>query len=242
MNNIITIALNDDTLKLTPAETVAEMFECTDENGVLYIPEWTVNESIEEAQRIFRCVMDWTASDAEKITGEHSRLVSDLSKIAGRLDDIFSNEDAKALPEDLQAVWNTYLRDFETGDMDPDKIGDISDRLETVNYVEYISEKLDAGKEVSDEEINFYEDYRDEAVSDEERGYAAKYRDLLEADSARRIGQSAAAYYVILRARRLAKLMSIHAPELILNMESCRLAEAMALHGYCISMESAEQK
>ena len=153
-----------NTLTMSPAETIKEMFNYTDENGVLYILELTDDTVFDEDRRVCRCVMNWNSADAEKLIAEHQALYDSLAKIAEVTEvsgDIFSLKftvDTEALSKDLQAVVDTYLCGTETGD-------------------------------------------------------------------------------AVYRARKLLKLMAINAPKAVINIESCFLAQAMAVHEYGQSME-----
>ena len=112
-----------NTLTMSPAETVKEMFDYTDENGVLYIPELTDDAVFEEDHRICRCVMNWNRADAERLIAEHQALYDSLAKIAEVTEvsgDIFSlkfSVDTSALSESLNTVVDTYLCGTETGDV-----------------------------------------------------------------------------------------------------------------------------
>ena len=104
---------------MTPTQTINEMFEYTDENGTLYIPAWPYDGVYDE--KVYRCVMDWDQSDRDALVKEHAVLTSALAQLAERMDSIYAAEDARTLPEDLQAVWDTYICDFETSDIDLEK-------------------------------------------------------------------------------------------------------------------------
>ena len=41
------------------------------------------------------------------------------------------------------------------------------------------------------------------------------------------------AYHLNIRAKRLQKLLALHAPHIVANNEACLLAQAMVLYGYC---------
>ncbi len=205
--NTSRIALYNDSNR-TPAQTVAEMFDFTDENGVLYIPEWVYED---DNGLFYKLVMNWNKSDVDSLVSDHAALTAALTELAPYWDTVKTEEDSRTLPEELQAVWNTYIRDFDTIDMDLDRISEISD-------------KMDAGEAVSDEESEMYD----------------KYRELAIADAKARIGDSIAAYNVILRAKRFCRLTSLNAPRIIIDNESNFLIQAMAVHKHGKSMEILE--
>ncbi len=237
MNNIKIALYNNDDAKMTPAETITEMFEYTDENGVLYIPEWIDDGTFEEDQRIYKCVMDWTETDVEKLIAQHQSLYDALAKIAELTSASGDNFDVRSLPEDLQAVWNTYIRDFETGDIDPERIHDFVEHLDMLDLVDSISKRIKAGESLTEDELAYYNEHREIKSLRDEFDYYGKYRDAVKADSVRRIGSSIAAYDVILRAKRLFRLLALTAPSPVINNEACFLAQAMAIHEYGKSLE-----
>ena len=57
----------DEAPVLTPAESIISMFEHTDENGVLYIPEWPVplDDSAEDKELFYKCKMHCNAADLQ---------------------------------------------------------------------------------------------------------------------------------------------------------------------------------
>ena len=72
------------------------------------------------------------------------------------------------------------------------------------------------------------------------RDFASDDMDEICAEAAARIGESPAAYDVILRARRLCRLMSLDAPEIIIRSEANLFAQALVIQGYCKDMETVE--
>ena len=46
-------------------------------------------------------------------------------------------------------------------------------------------------------------------------------------------GMEEIAYHLNIRAKRLQKLLALHAPHIVANNEACLLAQAMVLYGYC---------
>ena len=66
------------------------------------------------------------------------------------------------------------------------------------------------------------------------------YRDAIHADANHRIGNGIAAYDVVIRAKRLCRLMSLKAPEIIINNEANLLAQAIAIHACCKEMKTVD--
>ena len=72
------------------------------------------------------------------------------------------------------------------------------------------------------------------------RDFESDDNDAVCAEAEERVGQSPAAYDVIIRARRLCRLMELQAPEIILQGEANLFAQALVIHGYCKEMEIVE--
>ena len=66
--------------------------------------------------------MNWSKTDAEKAIAEYESLYESIKVIATKLESLKSGSDDKCLSSDLQLVWNTYIRDFETGKTDMDSV------------------------------------------------------------------------------------------------------------------------
>ena len=72
------------------------------------------------------------------------------------------------------------------------------------------------------------------------RDFASDDIDAICAEAEARVGKSPAAYDVILRARRLCRLMALHAPEIIIRGEANLFAQALVIHRYCKELEIVE--
>ena len=72
------------------------------------------------------------------------------------------------------------------------------------------------------------------------RDFASDDIDAICAEAEERVGQSPAAYDVIIRAQRLCRLMALHAPEIIIRGEANLFAQALVIHGYCKELEIVE--
>ena len=62
----------------------------------------------------------------------------------------------------------------------------------------------------------------------------------IQKEAEQRLGKKIAAYDLIIRAKRLCKLMSLNAPEVIIYDEAKILAQAMAIHDYAKSLVPVE--
>lgn len=223
----------DETLALTPAESIISMFEHTDKDGTLYIPEWPYDNSSDEKTRFYKCTMSWNKGDLDEALWHYECDFNALKSIAEKWESISSNATVEALPANLQKVWHIYIRDFEIGDIDMDLIMDISNRLETISMIDSTAEKISSGIEVSKEEMSFYNAYKGTAVSEKEEALYSSYRDAVCADAEHRVGENVAAYDVVIRAKRLCKLLALGAPKIIVDNEANLFAQAMVIHAYC---------
>lgn len=73
------------------------------------------------------------------------------------------------------------------------------------------------------------------------RDFGSDDNDAICAEAEARVGKSPAAYDVILRARRLCRLMTLEAPEIILRSEANLFAQALVIHWYCEELEIVEE-
>lgn len=101
-----------------------------------------------------------------------------------------------------------------------------------------IAEKYDSFRSEADAEIlpeaekQFWNTYL--------RDFASDDIDAICAEAEERVGKGPAACDVIIRARRLCRLMALHAPEIILRGEANLFAQALVIHGYCKELEIVE--
>ncbi len=230
--NISKIALynnSDENFTRTPKETIINMFEHTDENGTLYIPLWHYSAlHLEKEDYFYKCAMNWSHSDLEKIISKFDYLYAAIKEIAENIDCAPEN-----LSADLADVYETYLRDFYDEEIDYDLEMDISWRVETIHYLKVIEEKIKSGKEVSSEEMRLYNELKFTFVSKEEEAVLYTYKNETNVNAKRRIGNKIAAYDVVKRSIRLRNLMFHNTPEIFINDEANLLAQAMVINAYC---------
>lgn len=230
----------DKNINISAEDAIFSMFDHTDDNGILYIPEWPRENNRDDKERFYKCLMNWDELYRDLAIGYYQLLYNRLKEIAEKWDAISSGSAAEILPEKLFEVWDTYIRDFETGNINTERIADISDRYEIISLVDHIKNKLSANAELSKDELSFYSEYKDTSVSEEENALYAEYKDAIYADAKKRVGDNIAAYDVVIRARRLCKLMSLGAPAVIIENEAVLLAQAIVIHSYCKDMETVD--
>ena len=101
-----------------------------------------------------------------------------------------------------------------------------------------IAEKYDSFRSEADAEIlpeaekRFWNTYL--------RDFASDDIDANCAEAEERVGSGPAACDVIIRARRLCRLMSLEAPEIIIRGEANLFAQALVIHSYCEELEIVE--
>lgn len=108
----------DDAPILTPSECIVSMFALTDESGLLLIPAWPYDDDTpEDRERFYRCRMDWTEADRDAVLRFFESCYETMQAIAAEYDSIRSSG-TEGLSEAQKAFWNTYLRDFESDEID----------------------------------------------------------------------------------------------------------------------------
>ncbi|MCH5183758.1 MAG: hypothetical protein J1E00_06245 [Oscillospiraceae bacterium] len=209
-----TIMNRMDGANLSPSAYAALMLECTDENGVLSIPEYhftdELTEGDETAERFFE--MDWNAEKLQELAERFETLYGDIRSIAETClsagCDPLHDAQIPALETDRQAdVWRTYIREYEFRGISPDTLSAIEKCLRA---------------ELGEEEPTAEE----KALCDR---FYDSYWEAMEEEAAKRLGGGIFDVAVILRARRICALMTLRAPEIILENEAQRLIEALAL-------------
>lgn len=220
---------------LTPKEFIELMFERTDLDGILLIPGWHYDGPSwggNDIRDSYRCHMNWTVTDMERITGQYQKLYDALEKIAVHWDDVKAIKD----PE-LQAVWDKYLRGLDAGGLSREKAQDIEDRLCTQRWIQTIASNFAKGQALEDFEKEALIEYMDISVSEEEKAYCQQFHNNLYKDAQRRIGGKICAYAVIFHARRVCRLLHLKAPAVVLNNEADSLAASMVMNAFGDSQE-----
>lgn len=242
--------------QLNPIKYIAMMFERTDEDGILYIPGWHYDRPGGDTDEndSYRCQVNWGESEDEKqinfkrLQDKFLDVYNAIGHIARYWDKINDDADAaeKLLDEytlsdvRLFDVWNTYIRPFDTGTLDLERLQDIEDRLETVELVKQIAENIAKGNKIEDFQKQMIAEYVDVSVTDEEKKYREEYFRQIRKDAKNRIGNNICAYDTVIRARRLCKLKSMKAPKIVIDNEARQFAAAFMLHEYGVSRERVD--
>ena len=235
--------LSFDDINLTPEAFIELMFQRTDLDNVLYIPGWhydwagwqyDVPGSTDDSFS-YRCRLEWTILDMERITGRFRSLYAALEKIAPNLD----CPEAITDPE-LQKVWQTYLKPLDGGTMSPAALRDIEDRLGTQLWIQNIAADFSKGQPLDDFEKSALIEYMEVSVSPAEKTRYEQYKKNLHRDAEARVGGKICAYDLIFRSTRLCRLMNLGAPACIIQNEARILAAAMVLNAFGTSRESVD--
>lgn len=199
---------------LSPAAYVARMRERTDKNGLLSIPEGNFADGTsdvdETAERVFE--MDWDPEKLQDLYRTLEDLFPDIREIACIGLDVCCDPVHDAYIPGLEAgrlydVWRTYIRRYDFSELRPDAVRAVEKSMLA---------KMGAA-ELTVREKHLCARYL----------YA--YLNAVEEEAAERLGGGPFDVAVIFRARRVCTLYRLHAPELILQHEEQRLAEALAL-------------
>ena len=236
-------AFNESELfTMPPLDYLRKMFDRTDPEGLLIMPDIFFGEDGDDDEvRSLLCRMEWDAEDAASVANEYESLTGQLGIIAslsGSLSDD-AEENRRILPKDAFDVWDTYIRGFDTGDIDQDRILEIWDRLDSAEEARKISKSFAETGAIDEDTRALLISYLGDPVTPEERRLFDIYSEAVHADSAERVGDDLFAYQEVIRAKRVCALMRLGAPQIVVNSECCRLAAAMALHRFCEDIETA---
>ncbi|MBR3969065.1 MAG: hypothetical protein IKJ93_05710 [Clostridia bacterium] len=234
MDEKIINSMDDE--RISPFDLITLMFERTDEDGVLYVPSFS--EKCED----YRCHVDWNLSKYESLMDKftkHFDAIKQIGALENKLDGTYDTS-KKVLGKELADFWNIYIRPFDIGDIDFEKVLDITDRLETIEWVRSIAENFAKGKELDEKERQILTDYIDIAVTPEEKKYRRNHVETVYSDAEKRLGKKLCAYDFILYSMRLCRLINLKAPEIIIRNEACALATSMLLYEYGISRECVD--
>lgn len=219
---------------------IAEMYTNTDANGVLYVPglDKYGTESETESQR---CRLNWTYDDYESLCRYFRKQAENLIILAEYYKDHeYRSEPAKYRGNDsVYNTWNTYVRPLKVSDTEWDVIYEIEERIEMIDDMKALAQKVIDGSEISKNEKEFYADYMDTSVSSNERKLVRDYYDAKISDAETRAGSNIGAYNEVIRGSRLCRLMSLGAPEVIIDNELKWFAIDMVIHRHGISVEDA---
>ena len=190
---------------LASIDYVTSLFAATDRDGALRMPKnFGTDEEQDDEFDIFK--MSWNRDDLNMLLSEFQELYAGLSEIAKVYDKLDNNpklvRDALDNPV-LFDIWHLYLQR-------PQWYGEEERMLDAALKKEAQAEELSA------EEERLLEKYRGEELR----------------VSVKNLGGNRFAYDVHMHALRLCKLMSLGAPEIVIQNEARALIACMALKDY----------
>lgn len=153
---------------------------------------------------VFSRKVEWSLTDAEELVKKYEALTAALTKI-GRLRPKLTDEQARneLLTESEREVWETYVRDFEPFEIDPETVRELYMRGEF-----------------------------DELTDDENEILERHYKWCIEQSLKRLPRVARTPEKVINRAKRYECLVRLGAPQSVLEEEGRCLAEQMILYYY----------
>ncbi len=192
---------------LASIDYVTSLFAATGRDGALHMPKnFGTDEERDDEFDIFK--MSWSRDDLNLLLSEFQELYAGLSEIAKVYDKLDNNpklvRDALDNPV-LFDIWHLYLQR-------PQWYGEEERMLDVALKKEAQAEELSA------EEERLLEKYRGEELR----------------VSVKNLGGNRFAYDVHMHALRLCKLMSLGAPEIIVEHEARCLIGCMALKDYAV--------
>ena len=108
-------------------------WKCSSDTNCMDGAEITKWDADEDCGEYYVCKVNWTADDAEKVVAEYEQLRASLAEIAVCYS-IVGNLNIKksAVQADpwLSALWDVYIRPFETEAFDDDRVYEIQEKLE----------------------------------------------------------------------------------------------------------------
>lgn len=190
---------------LASIDYVTSLFAATGRDGALRLPKnFGTDEERDDEFDIFK--MSWSRDDLNLLLSEFQELYAGLSEIAKVYDKLDNNP--KLVRDTLDNpvlfdIWHLYLQR-------PQWYGEEERMLDVALKKEAQAEELSA------EEERLLEKYRSEELR----------------ESVKNLGGNRFAYDVHMHALRLCKLMSLGAPEIVIQNEARALIACMALKDY----------
>lgn len=224
--------MDKDFGKLTPEEYIDYMFDHTDTDGNLYIRGWYV---LLEEPHSYRLRMNWSWADSQKLKKEYRELYGAFAECAAVWRQNDETDVAEQLEATTRAVWEKYVYSYVVDDFDVDKIRDISDRRDDVDYCKQVMRELIASDNNGEAQKDVLRSLMDVSVTPEEEAYYRKFTRKIDELAAARLGGGLCAAKVIRHARRLCSLLRLQAPEVILNNEGRTFVAALAVNRFGVS-------
>ena len=197
---------------LTPQGYIRQMFRET-KDGKLSITYYPFIGAAETSTY----QVNWSEEDSETIVQKYNLLTFALARI-GRIHNQLDDEQSRneLLSEDEVQVWNTYVKPYEPMVVDWEQLYPIPpcEPNELTSLIQDIHERSKFGDLIEEEEL-----------------LLKRYLMWREEQSQKRIPfNRRSSADMIQRARRYERLLSMHAPEVVVTEEGRCLAEEMVLY------------
>ena len=196
---------------LTPQGYIRHMFAET-ENGEFRVEYENPDNYFKIEERSI--MANWSEEDMEKTVERYNLLTSALARIARVHDQLDTEERRRELLSEADVeVWNTYVRPYEPMEVNWEELDPIPpcEPDELMSLIQSIHERGMYGDLIEEEEL-LWKQY---CIWEEEQ-------------SQKRIPfNRRTATYLIARARRYERLLSLGAPEIVVTEEGRFLAEEM---------------
>ena len=233
--------LDNSFRELSPETLIAQMFDKTDEKGVLLVPAHPYRAGkYTEGRKWLRCVMEWTSGDRDRIIKEFDDLYNALAEIAAASPELgeSSAENEEVLSPAVLDIWRIYCTDLGDGLFEKELERSIDGLIDRELFPE-----LEPGRGSRRAAERLRSRHRvdiDPLPADEEMFLYWKHNFDLKADIRTRYGSGPFAFDVCIRMKRLYYLLVFDAPESLIDREAKRLAKYMVLDRYCISSNEVE--
>jgi hypothetical protein len=168
-----------------------------------------------DSNDFYRCQLDWDAKKYDALLKKFSTHFKNLETIAPLYEELEKEtQSPKQIlgNEELADFWNKYVRPFDSGDFDAERI------FQIVNHI-------DLGEELSQEEKDDYD----------------IYLKIIRAEAEKRVGNPFCSYELVIRSKRLCRLMSLKAPKIIISNEAFELATIMVVSECGVSCEKISE-
>lgn len=126
---------------------ISDMFNNTDNNGLLYINSWDIKpDEVSCIPRFFKCRMNWDIKKAQQIAAEAEELCDALEKLgryfADNELDIYIRPDPALIGDEQEAeqlidVWDTFFDGFIDGEYDEDELIELAQQRLGENAFSY---------------------------------------------------------------------------------------------------------
>ena len=221
--------------RLNPVKLIDIMFEKTDKDGSLIVPNHPYKTPASMRGKVWLdCKMEWTGEDRDAVKKEFKELYRAFLIISESNVELEPNpEKSEVLAPEERAVWKKYIRDIDNGHFERDIERSIDRKI-----VDHALAKSSSSKKARRNSRHRID--KDPVPEDEEIFLYWRYVQSLNADINRIFDGGEFAFDVCIRAKRLYYLMAMEAPGALVDNEARLLAKYMVLNKFCKKSYAAE--